>query len=59
MQKWLLTGLKTIIGMVFVIFGAGIKALFPDLDAIGDVLINIGAVLGGGGLLHKTIRGIT
>lgn len=57
MGNWLLTGWKTILGMVLVIFGEGLKIVFPSVAGIGEVIVQFGAVIGGGGLVHKLIRG--
>lgn len=56
LQKLLLTGWKTIIGMILVVFGEGIKVVLPDYSHIGDVLVTVGAIIGAGGLVHKYVR---
>lgn len=56
MRDWLLTGWKTILGMFFVIFGEGLKVVLPDNTQVGEALVQIGAIIGGGGLLHKFVR---
>lgn len=50
------TGWKTLVGMLIVIIGEGIKIVFPSYSAIGDIIVQIGAGLGAVGLTHRVVK---
>ena len=57
-----MTGYKTMIGMVIVLIGQVCHALgarWPELVAIGTILIDLGSAVGAVGVAHRVTRART